>query len=303
MAKYGPDLILPNAPTQYTNPLLMGDISSQSALAKRLTSGDFTGDLSWLSGLTNPNSGYLQNALSAAQNTLQPQFRDTIQQIQNIAAANGSLNSSTFTDALSRAGSDLNSQYQAMLSNAAMQDYTNANNNRLNLFGSGLSLGQNAIGNEFQQTNSTNAFNLENYGNLVAKAIQDNTNLQNYPDFASLLNGKGNVSGSAYLPSQPGFGSMFGNSLSSSSNPWLSQLPQLPSTSTDTFGKAVPNYNLNPGASNNMNLTSQEPVSYAPMSPLFGSVAKPYTKPGSAFLNSKLTFSQPKIDNSLFTKN
>lgn len=299
MGQYGPNLNLPNAPTQYKNPLLSGSLANQSGLANRLTSGNFTGDLSWLSGLTNPNSGYLQNALSAAQGTLQPQFRDTIQQIQNSAAANGSSNSSTFTDALTRAGSDLNSQYQSMVGNAAMQDYTNANQNRMSLFGSGLQLGQQGISNQMQEGNNTNAFNLDNYGNIVAKAIQDNTNLQNYPDLSNLLKSfaSGRSGGSSIngLNNSP-LGRMFGDNLSGS-------------VMNDTFGQPVPNFNATvPSSQNGAGPMYQPPTydpinSYAPISPMYGSATTPYTKPGSAFLGSNLTFSAPKINNSLFTKN
>lgn len=240
MGQYGPNLNLPNAPTQYENPLLNGSLANQNGLANQLTSGNFTGDLSWLSGLINPNSGYLQNALSAAQGTLQPQFRDTIQQLQNTAAANGSLNSSTFTDALARAGSDLNSQYQTQVGNAAMQDYTNANNNRLSLFGSGLNLGQQAISNQANQGNTTNAFNLSNYDNIVAKSIQDNNNLQNYPTLQELIKQlSGGGSGSSGMNTS-GLGGVFGNNLRDTFG------QQVDNGLTNTFGQQVPSANASP---------------------------------------------------------
>lgn len=283
---YGPNLNLPNAPTQYTNPLLMGNLANQSGLANQLTSGDFTGDLSWLSGLTNPNSGYLQNALSAAQGTLQPQFRDTIQQLQNTAAANGSLNSSTFTDALARAGSDLNSAYQTQLGNAAMQDYTNANNNRLSLFGSGLSLGQQAIGNQTTQGNNTNTFNLDNYGNIVAKAISDNENLQTYPQLQDILSKLGGTNNAVTMSSSSGLGSMFGNNLKDNfGQPVEDGLKNM-------FGQRVPSANTSPyypsvyggtvstgynpqssgGLGGAFNFSAPTPNAYASNNPFGGSV-------------------------------
>ena len=168
-------LKLPATPSYYQNPLQSGDLSTLSGLGHQLTSGNFGqgagGDLSWLSQAVNPNQGYLTQALSAAQGVLQPQFRDTLQQINNNAAANNQLNSSTYTDALARSQSDLNSQYQSMVGQAGMQDYTNAMNNRLSLFGTGLNTLQSAIGGEQQDTGSRNEFNQQNYENQVGAML------------------------------------------------------------------------------------------------------------------------------------
>lgn len=164
-----PKLDLPPTPNYYQNPLQQGDVNYQSGLGHDLTSGNFTGNLSWLNPTINNNNG--QNALSYAQGLLQPQFRDTLQQINNNAAANNQLNSSTYTDALARSQSDLNSQYQSILSQQAINDSNQSNANRLSLFGQGLNTLQGAIGNEQQDTGSQNQFNLANYQNQVAAAI------------------------------------------------------------------------------------------------------------------------------------
>lgn len=170
-----PKLNLPSTPTYYQNPLQSGDLSTLSGLGHQLTSGDFGqgagGDLSWLQQAVNPNQGYLQSALSSAQGLLQPQFRDTLQQINNNAAANNQLNSSTYTDALARSQSDLNSQYQSLVGQAAMQDSTNAMNNRLSLFGTGLNTLQSALGGEQNDTSSQNGFNQQNYENQVGALL------------------------------------------------------------------------------------------------------------------------------------
>lgn len=201
-------LQLPTQPTQYTNPLQQGDIKYQSGLGHDLTSGNFGGDLSWLQPLLNNNNG--ANALSAAQGTLQPQFRDTLQQINNQAAANGQLNSSTFTDALARSQSDLNSQYQSIVSQQAINDSNQNNQNRLNLFGTGLNTLQQGIGNEQQDSGATNQFNLANYDNLVANAIQNNQNANTANGWQQAL-GLLSPLGNDYLKSQgvnsvPGYG-------------------------------------------------------------------------------------------------
>lgn len=201
-------LELPASPTQYTNPLQQGDINYQSGLGHDLTSGNFSGELSWLQPLLNNNNG--ANALSSAQGILQPQFRDTLQQINNNAAANGQLNSSTYTDALARSQSDLNSQYQSIVSQQAINDSNQSNQNRLNLFGTGLNTLQQGIGNEQQDSAATNQFNLENYSNLVAQAIQKNQNANNATGFQQAL-GLLSPIGNDYLKSQginqvPGYG-------------------------------------------------------------------------------------------------
>lgn len=192
-------LELPTPPTQYRNPLQLGDIGYQSQLGHDLTSGNFDTNLSWLKPLINTNNS--SNALSIAQNTLQPQFRDTLQQINNQAAANGQLNSSTYTDALARSQSDLNSQYQAMVSQQAINDSNQSNQNRLNLFGTGLNTLQQGIGNEQQDSGATNSFNLQNYDNLVAQAIQNNQNANSANGWQQAL-GLMSPLGNDYLKSQ-----------------------------------------------------------------------------------------------------
>lgn len=164
-------LQLPPTPTQYTNPLQSGDMGLQSSTASNLISGNLP---SWLQSTINPNNS--QAALTAAQGVLQPQFRDTLTSINNAAAANNQLNSSTYTDALARSQSDLNSQYQSIVSQQAINDANQANQNKLSLFGSGLGTLNSAVGNEQNQSNATNQFNLDNYSNQVASAVQQNQN-------------------------------------------------------------------------------------------------------------------------------
>lgn len=164
-------LNLPATPTYYQNPLQNQDIANQSNVANNLVNGNIP---AWLQSTINPNNS--QNALTAAQGILQPQFRDTLQQINNNAAANNQLNSSTYTDALARSQSDLNSQYQSIVSQQAINDSNQANQNKLSLFGNGLSDLSGAIGSEQQDTGAQNSFNLSNYDNQVASAVQQNQN-------------------------------------------------------------------------------------------------------------------------------
>jgi len=163
----GPEL--PAAPKFQADPTAATGIPDLLKYGQELSSGDFGGRLSWLKPtISNDNTA---NSLAFAQAKLQPQFRDTLQQITNQAAANGQLNSSTFTDALARSQSDLNSQYQAILSQQAINDSNQSNTNRLALFGQGLNSIQNASQLGLSNQGQANDFNLQNYNNQVAAAI------------------------------------------------------------------------------------------------------------------------------------
>jgi len=195
-------------PPKYVKPQLGIDNNNLlSDYAKQLSKGDFTGNLSWLSPTINNNNSAL--ALSAAQGTLEPQFRDTLTKIRNEAASNGQLESSTFTDALARSQSDLNSQYQSIVSQQAINDSNQSNANRLSLFGTGLNTLQQSIGNDGGFSANENQFNLSNYDNLVAQAIQKNNNANMATGFQQVLGFS--PLGHDYLQSQgitnvPGYG-------------------------------------------------------------------------------------------------
>lgn len=180
-----PQLHLPIPPTYQQNSNLGPNIDYGSQYNQGLLSGDFTGDRSWLSPLVNTNTS--RDALSYAQGILQPQFRDTLQQINNNAANNNQLNSSTYTDALARSQSDLNSQYQSLVSQGAINDAYQNNANRLNILGAGEQGLQAFTGLAQNQTNSENQFNLSNYDNQVAGAVQENQNARNGNVFGNIL--------------------------------------------------------------------------------------------------------------------
>lgn len=219
-------LELPPTPTQQFNPNLKPNIDFGSKYNTGLLQGDFTGDRSWLSSLVNPDNS--ANALSYAQGLLAPQFRDNIQNITNQAVANNQNTSSTFTDALAKASGDTNSQYQAILAQQAINDSNQANANKLSLLGQGQQGLQAFTGLAQNQTNAENQFNLDNYSNLVADAIQNNKNanrLSGWEQAISLVNplahdyyqsqGRTNVSGygvadvakiaSLFVPGNGGF--------------------------------------------------------------------------------------------------
>lgn len=168
-------LELPAPPTYQTDPIFKSGYESLSKYANNLIAGDYSG----FGGLKDATSLHPENtqlALQAANGFLQPQYKQANLDIQNQAIANNQNTSSTFTDALAKNAFNLNSQLQGIGSQAALQDAQQARQNQLSLFGQGLQTLQGATGFGLQNQNSQNQFNLENYDNLVAKAIQDNQN-------------------------------------------------------------------------------------------------------------------------------
>lgn len=162
---------MPSAPTYYTNPNLLPNIDWFSQEGRGLTSGDFTGSRSWLADLVDYDPRSTKLALESAKGFLQPQFNDIVQQIRNEAAANNQLESSTFTDALAKNASNLESQYQGIASNAALNDLNQAKSNKLGLYEFGANLMNTGTGYAQGESNSKNQFNLTNYENQVAAAL------------------------------------------------------------------------------------------------------------------------------------
>lgn len=167
-------LSLPEPPKFKADPTAATGIPDLLKYGQEAASGDFGGRLSWLSPTVNADNSRF--ALSAAQGLLEPQFRDTLTKIRNEAAANNQLESSTFTDALARSQSDLNSQYQSIVSQQAIRDAELSNQNRLSIFGTGLNTIQSAAGLGLTNQGQENQFNLSNYENQVAAAIANRKN-------------------------------------------------------------------------------------------------------------------------------
>lgn len=168
-------LELPATPTYQTDPVFQQGYQDLSKYAGQLIKGDYSG-FGGLQDATSLHPESTQMALQAAQGFLQPQYAQSNLDIQNMAIANNQNTSSTFTDALAKNAFNLNSQYQGIATGAALQDSQQARQNQMSLFGAGLNTLQGAT--QFGQgnQNSENEFNLNNYSNLVAKAVQDNQN-------------------------------------------------------------------------------------------------------------------------------
>ncbi len=203
------DLELPATPTYQNDPIFQQGYQDLSKYANQLIQGDYSG-FGGLQDATSLHPQSTQMALQAAQGFLQPQYAQSNLDIQNMAIANNQNTSSTFTDALAKNAGTLNSQYQGIATGAALQDAENARKNQMALFSGGLDTLTKATQFGFGEQGAKNAFNLENYSNLVAKSIQDNQNANKANGFQQFL-GMVSPIGHDYLQSQginsvPGYG-------------------------------------------------------------------------------------------------
>lgn len=186
----GKSLELPATPQHQTDPVFNQGYQDLSKYAGQLIQGDYSG----FAGLQNATSLHPQDtqmALKAAQGFLQPQYAQSNLDIQNMAIANNQNTSSTFTDALAKNAMNLNSQLQGIGTGAALDDVQKARAAQLGLFNTGLNTLQGASQLGFANQGETNQFNLENYSNLVGKAIQDNQNANKatgWQQFGSMIN-------------------------------------------------------------------------------------------------------------------
>lgn len=169
-SKKGPEL--PPTPTYQTDPIFKSGYENLSKYGNQLIAGDYSG-FAGLDELTSLDPQSTNLALQAAQGFLNPQYQQSILDATNAAAANDTINSSTFTDALAKNALTLQSQYQGIGANAALQDRQRAMQNRLSLFGTGLDTLNQATSFGGQAQNSLNTFNLENYQNQVAKTLSE----------------------------------------------------------------------------------------------------------------------------------
>lgn len=162
---------IPDAPQFFSDPRFQGGINDLLDLGGRLTSFDFSGNLSPLQETIDLDPEVTDLALEFAQNTLAPSFRNQRQNTVNELANLGALESSTTANALANIDTDLASQQQAIVSGAALEDRNRALQNRIGLFGTGLDVTQAGTAAAGQNQANRNNFNISNYQNQVAAAI------------------------------------------------------------------------------------------------------------------------------------
>jgi hypothetical protein len=182
---------IPSAPTYQNNPALQSNIDWGTGIGKQLTSLDLTGQLSNLAPLIQNDPEVTKLALQYAEQSLTPAWRDTVTNIKNEAANSGALQSSTFTDALTKSGSDLQSQFQAITTQAALADRERAMTNRLGLSQQGLQTVGQFTSLAGQQEQMQNTFNLQNYENQVASAMMNQKSGTPWGSIGSVVGGVG----------------------------------------------------------------------------------------------------------------
>lgn len=190
---------LPATPTYQTDPIFNSGYQDLSKYANQLISGNYSG-LGGIGDAVSLHPQSTQLALQSAQGFLQPQYAQSNLDIQNQAIANNQNTSSTFTDALAKNANTLNSQYQGIATNAALQDAQTARQNQIGLLGTGLNTLQSSTNFGLQNQQDENQFNLENYSNQVAQALSSQK--QQNGGFLGALTGAagGALGGSSFGP-------------------------------------------------------------------------------------------------------
>lgn len=158
----------PPAPEFQAEPNVQPNINRLSELGGRLTSFDFSGELSPLQQTIDLDPEVTRLALQFAENSLNPAFRRQRQNTINELANLGALESSTTANALANIDFDLASQLQGITAGAALEDRSRALQNRIGLFGTGLNTLQSATGLGLEQQGQLNVFEQQNFINQLS---------------------------------------------------------------------------------------------------------------------------------------
>lgn len=156
---------LPPVPTYQTDPVFKSGLDQMMSVGNDLISGNFAGNLNWLQDTTTVNPDIIKGFFTGLQPSFQKMRQDTI----NTLAANGQLESSTTANALAQ----LDQNIADTMTGKVADLQTQALNNRLNLFGTGLNTITTGTGMAQSNQNALNDFNLKNYENMVAKTLAE----------------------------------------------------------------------------------------------------------------------------------
>jgi hypothetical protein len=154
-------------PKKYQDQYLSSDRSLYSQAAQGLVTGDYSFNPS-LNDLVSLDPEMTKLAMSYAESSLQPSYQKQKTATANELANLGALESSTTSNAFAQLDSDLLSQYQSIVSSAALEDRTAARSNQMNLFGTGLNTLSSSIGQGMQYESQVDQFNQQNYENQLA---------------------------------------------------------------------------------------------------------------------------------------
>ena len=162
---------LPNTPEFFSDQRFQGGTDDLFDLGGRLTNFDFSGGLSPLQDTIDLDPEVSKLALQFAQGSLTPAFnrqrQDSVNQLANL----GALESSTTSNAFAQQDENLNSQFQSIVAGASLDDRSRALNNRIGLFGTGLNTLSGATEFAGQNQQQRNNFNIQNFENIIAKAL------------------------------------------------------------------------------------------------------------------------------------
>ena len=181
------------------------NLQQLTQLGQNLSSFNFEGALSPLQQTIQFNPEIIKSALSQAQGLLQPQFKQLQQQAVNTAAANNQLGTSTFTSALANVQENIASQFQAIVSGAAVSSAHQALQNRIALVGAGANISQSALQGALSSQGQENTFNAQNFQNQLGQFAAN----QSGGIFGALTGGIGGALGGAALAPFTGGASLF----------------------------------------------------------------------------------------------
>ena len=159
---------LPSTPSYQEDPRFTEGLASLQGLGKRLTSFDFSGSLAPLQQTIEMDPNMIKGLYAG----LEPYFRDIRKQTTSDLASMNQLESSVATNRMAQTQSDFEKNLLANMNPLISQ----AMQNRIGLFGTGLNTLSGATGFAQQAGEQKNQFNLQNYENEVARTMygQDN---------------------------------------------------------------------------------------------------------------------------------
>jgi hypothetical protein len=111
-----------------------------------------------------------------AQSQLDPAFRTQRQDLINTLEANNQLTGSTTASSLGNLSADYMASLTGMQAQYGLADVSRALNNRMQLYTTGLNIGQNVGQAGLQNQEQMNQFALQNYENQVAAAMMNKNN-------------------------------------------------------------------------------------------------------------------------------
>lgn len=162
---------LPSAPEYQEDPRYSQGIEKLFGLGDRMTSFDFTGDLSPLADTISTSPEMTKQFMEGLRLEMDPIMADTRQDIINQLAASGQLESSTTANKLLETEQRYGKGLQQAGTQFGIADIERAMRNRISLFGAGLDTTQTATGMAGERGDRKNTFNLQNYENIVAQSL------------------------------------------------------------------------------------------------------------------------------------